>query len=341
MSEPVFQSALGTVSGNSGRTQKTWNDGSLNVGQVTKMHHKRSTADSAVLNGPNVIMSREELEGQNAPIICSRYAGYDEFYKKPYGEFIPMQKGDRPVIVYAQNDKAKPMIVGVLHHTDDKVGEVNEHDILPVEYPIDPDDRREALRQIWIHHCQDGLTIDGANGEFELSSHTKSFVRSCREYEDEETFDYEDLTLKDKKSVAEEDPKTIHLPARYSHPLKYFAVFRNHYEDAQTDYLRLCVDASTVSGKIMQQKPNENKLSYAELKEDGSIKIRCQGDSVKRESGSQHAEITLREDGVQISVNGGDAVGDFSGDQILLRVGSSSIRITEGGISMNSPTPHP
>ena len=338
MSKPVLQAALGTVNNSSSRAGKTWDDGALNVGQVTKMHHKRATADTAILNGPSEIMSREELEGKNAPIVCSRYAGYDEEYERPYGEFIPLQKGDRPVVVYAHNDKAKPLIVGVLHHTDDKVGEVNEHDILPVEYPIDPHDTREGLRQTWIHRCQDGITIDGDNGEFEISSHTKSFIRSGPASDDEEAFDYEDLVLKDKASVAEEKPQTIYLPKKYSDPLKYLAVFRDKYEDDETGYLRMCVDASKLTLKIMQQKPTEDKLTFAELKEDGSVKIRCQADSVERDAGDRYAEVKIRDDGIRLGLNHGDTVGEFTDEQILLKVGDSEIRITGGQIVINAPT---
>ena len=75
MSEPTFQASLGSLNRSSNRAEKTWNDGSLNVGEVTKMHHKRATADTAILGAPNTIMSRDELEGKNAPVIVSRYAG--------------------------------------------------------------------------------------------------------------------------------------------------------------------------------------------------------------------------------------------------------------------------
>lgn len=297
MSEPVFQSSLGTVNDSSTRAGKTWNDGSLDTGQVTRMHHKRSTADSEILNGPNEIASSDENEGMNAPVLCSRYAGYDTVYQRPYGEFLPLQKGDRPVIVYAKNQKSKPLIVGVMHHTDENAGEINDHDILPTEYPIDPSNMREALRQVWIHRSQDGFTIDGANGEFEISSHTKSFLVSGGVHLDEETFDYEDLTLKDKKSIEAGDPKTIYLPEKYSKPLKYFAVFRNKYEDADTDYLRFCVDASKVAFKWLQQKPNEDKLTYAELEEDGAVKVRRQLDSKITGEGERYTQACIDEDG--------------------------------------------
>lgn len=355
MSEPVFQSALGSVDRSTSRADKTWNDGSLNVGQVKKMHHKRSTADTEVLSGPNEIRSLEDWEGKNSPVVCSRYAGYDEEYERPYGEFIPMQEKDRPVLVYAQNQKSKPLIVGVMHHTDDDIGEVNEHDILPTEYPIDDSDKKEYLRQIWIHRCQDGFTIEGENGEFELSSHTKSFVRSCKEG-DEEKFDYEDLKLKDKESIKNGDPKTIYLPEKYSDPLKYFAVFRNKYEDDETDYLRFCVDASKVTFKWLQQKPNDEKLTFGELKEDGEIKVRRQVDSSERESGEKYTEAhikadgtaraarigwdadtecEIKEDGLYIDVDKGNVLGQFTKDHILLHIGNAEIKMEDGHIRIS------
>lgn len=358
MSEPVLQSALGTVNNFSGRAGKTWNDGSLNAGEANKMHHKRATVDCKVLGGPNEMRSREEQEGQNAPVLCSRYAGYDEELERPYGEFLPLQEKDRPIMVYAGNQKTKPVLVGVLHHTDDKLGEVNEHDILPTDYPIDPEDKKEALRQIWIHRCQDGYTIEGENGEFEMSVHSKTFAKSCKD-EDEEKFDYEDLHLKDKKSIKDGDPKTIYLPEDKSDPLKYFAVFRNKYKDEDTDYLRFCVDASKVAFKWLQQKPNDDKLTYGELKEDGEIKVRRQVDAVERESGEKYAEcliqedgtvaarrigwtadtdIEIKEDGLYVDVDKEKTIGQFTKDHILFRIGTgeiAEIKMVDGMIKIS------
>ena len=358
MSEPVFQSSLGSVDACSNSAERTWNDGSVDAGMVTKMHHKRSTADTAVVGARNEIKSRDEQEGRHAPLIISRYAGYDDQYDRPYGEFIPYQPGDRPIVVYANNEKSKPVIVGVTHHSDEDVGDVNLKNILPAEYPIDPHDKRESLRQIWIHRSQDAVTIDGDNGEFEISSHTKSFIRSCSNNQDDETFDYEDLVLKDKKSVLAGEPKTIHLPKRYSFPLKYFAVFRNKYEDTDTDYLRFCVDASEVSFKWMQQKPNDDKLTYAHLRQDGTYLVRRHLDTSKRtgsrdyaeacihEDGSMWArrespitvtECEVRDDGAYVTVGGGNTQVQCTKDQIFLRVGDSTIDITGDAIRINSP----
>lgn len=355
MSEPVFQSALGSVQGNSNRAERSWNDGALNVGEVKVMHHKRATADTAVLGASNEIRSTDEQEGRNACVVCSRYAGFDELYQKPYGEFIPYQSGDRPVIVYCENKKSQPIIVGTLHHTDEDVGDPNTTDILPSGYPVDPENRREALRQIWIHRSQDGFTIEGENGEFEISSHTKSFVKSGSLRTDEETFDYEDLALKDKISIAEGHPKTINLPEEYCEPLKFFAVFRNRYADDETDYLRMCVDASKAAFKWLQQKPGPKQLTYAELEENGAYRLRRQQNAVQRGGGTNYSEMLLRQDGVlqarrvteartvecelgsdglHTAINGSEVTADITAEEIRTCVQGSEVRQTADTVSV-------
>lgn len=293
---PVFQSSLGSVRDNSSRADKTWNDGAVNGGKIEKMNHKRATVEIGIFNTPHIVRSDEETEGRNSPFIVTPYAGYREDLEKPYGQFIPYCKENRATIAYMENDKHRMFITGMMHWSDEEVGQTNRFNILPRDFPIDPDDVKEYYRKIYVTRWQDGMTVDGES-HYEWSHHSKTFERSAPIEEPdkpgEEDFDYEDLWLKDK---VEED-KTIFVPEEYSEPLKYMRVYRDKYKDEETNHLRMIVNSADLTMKMTRQEDKDEKATTFHLRDDGAVRMRRQLDSKYIDQGEKYTCAEVDADG--------------------------------------------
>ena len=108
---------------------------------------------------------------------------------------------------------------------------------------------------------------------------------------DEETFDYEDLSTKNKKTN-----KTVYIPERKSFPLKFLACFRDQFIDGETNWLRVIIDAAKTSFKLAKQQQKLDMLTSMEIAEDGTFKLRRQCDTMSFDSGSDFVEVKISSD---------------------------------------------
>lgn len=284
--EPVLQSSLGRVANNSTKKDRSWNNGYLAFGKILKVHYKRNTADVKLLKMSDTLMSETEQEGKHACRIAVQTAGVDKEFKEPYGEIIPLQKGMIVLVAFLKNTKEKPVIIRAFHDISEDDGAINYENILPSE-EIDENNTAEMYRYTNISRVQDVYTVDGV-GNHELSFHSKSFIVAKDGSYDEETFDYEDLSTKNKKTN-----KTVYIPERKSFPLKFLACFRDQFIDGETNWLRVIIDAAKTSFKLAKQQQKLDMLTSMEIAEDGTFKLRRQCDTMSFDSGSDFVEIKI------------------------------------------------
>ena len=289
MSEPVLQSSLGEVTSVKTQKDRNWNMGYLALGKVIRVHPKRYTADVQILKASNTIMSAKDQEGRHACRIGVSNAGYSEKYKKPYGEIVPIQKGSIVLVGFLKNSKEKPVILRVFHDIGEELGESNYKNILNSAYSSESDDSID--KYVNITPIQDFLMIDD-EGNFELGSHTKSFIVGKERAMDDESFDFEDLQT---KTSAQE---TVGVDEKYTTPKKYMAVFRDKFSDSLTNWLKIIVDAAKTSFRLVKLQQAENKSTYIEIDQDGAIRLRRQLDTKSFEGSKEFSEICIGADGV-------------------------------------------
>lgn len=361
--EPMLQSSLGRVANNSTKKDRSWNNGYLAFGKILKIHYKRNTADVKLLKMSDTLMSEVEQEGKHACRIAVQSAGVDKEFKEPYGEIIPLQKGMIVLVAFLKNTKEKPVIIRAFHDISEDDGAINYENILPSQ-EIPETNVAEMFRYTNISRVQDVYTVDGV-GNHEFSLHSKSFFVAKDGSFDEETFDYEDLSTKNKKTN-----KTVYIPERKSFPLKFLACFRDNYTDGETNWLRMIVDAAKTSFRLAKQQQND-MLTSIEIAEDGTFKLRRQCDTMTFDSGSDYVEIKIspeaditvtkekagkvttikvNEEGVdlttdeKVSCNAKKGVKvetekgiDFSAkENIDFKVGGSTMKMLPSGITLNS-----
>ena len=290
MFEPQLQSSLGTVTSNSNKISRNWNNGFLAFGKILKIHHKRNTADVRLFGSNDLIVSESKQEGIHSCRIGVNTAGIDEEFQKPYGEVIPLQKGMIVLVAFVRNNTKKPVIISVFHNISEDIGEVNYNNILTSIYPLE--NATDEFRYVNISRIQDFITTDGI-GNLEVSSHTKAFLVATNKSINEDTFDYEDLSIKDKSTQ-----KTISVPEKHSVPQKFLAVFRDNFQDEDTNWLRIFVDALKVSFRVAQIKKKDKTLSKFEISKDGDVVVRRQIDSYQQNSGSKFSEIHINPQGI-------------------------------------------
>lgn len=347
--EPTLQSSLGVVAKTSTSKDRNWNNGYLAFGEILKIHHKRHTADVKIYGNSDNIASDTKQEGKHACRIGVGYAGIDEQFQLPYGEIIPLQKGMIVLVAFLKNTKEKPIILRVFHNITEEIGEINYNNILTSKYPIENGDMVEMFRTTKISRIQDFLTMDGV-GNLEISSHTKSFFVATNKEIDEEQFDYEDLSVKNKKTH-----KTVGVPQNHSFPLKFLATFRDAFNDSETNWLKVFVDAVKTSFKLAKVQRLDKKLTMVEISENGAFKVRRQMDSSSWSGGSKYAETTIKDDGTievtyknsktttiiindgGVKVNTDEKVDVSAKKSIDLQVESSSIKISPSSIDLKSP----
>ena len=313
-----LQSGLGVVAPNSNKVDRTWTNGSLVIGKVIKVHHKRYTADVQIYGSSQSYGSSYNNEGCNACKILTPYAGYNISAGKPYGEIIPIAEGSIVLIGFIDNGSINrtPVILGMLHDAFEDIGRINPKNILPSAYPLVSD--IEKYRYTKITRSQDFITVDGI-GNFELFSHTRSFIAGVNNRViDEETFDYDDLSIRDVNG------DLISAPEEDSEPMKFLAVFRKNFKREILDNLRLIVDAAKTSFKLMKIQNSVEKMSMIYISESGTIRIKRQLDSHKTSEDSTHySEIVLHD-------NGGIKLSHVCPDK------STTVVIDDNGIGINS-----
>ena len=271
--------------------------GYLALATVTAVHTKRYTVDVVMNDEAADFSSHSSLEGKNAPKIGVSTAGFSTQYEAAYGEQIPIHKGDTVLLGFLKNNPDHPVVLRVFHNITENVGVPNYWNILPNVDSKD-DDISDYLK---ITPIQDFHKID-KDGNFEISSHTKSFFIGQETNFDEENFDYEDLSVKspvDKSVIPKYSNveggiptydisdgvkknavmQTIQVKEKYSTPKKYMAVFRDAFKDTVTNWLRIIVDAKNTALKILKAQQKANRSTYMELGADGSTTLKRQLDT--------------------------------------------------------------
>lgn len=265
-----FQSGLGKVKEGNDKIDRAWNQSGLALGKVIKVHNKRYTADVQILDSTDSYASSGSNEGINACRILCKSAGFSTRYQKPYGEVIPLHKGDLVVIGFLKPNGGSPIILGTLHDNSEEKGAINKRNILTSAYPLDSD---ESERYMKVNDTQDYYTTD-RDGNFELVSHTRAFIKGTQEdYFNEENFDFYDLSLRD------EDGEVLSPDPQYCKPMKYLAVFRSTVLNSIRDSIRVFIDPIKQIFRIWSAKGTDSSLSSFSIEEDGSIVLQRQHDS--------------------------------------------------------------
>lgn len=286
--EPQLQSSLGEVTSIKTKKDRNWSIGYLALGKVLRVHPKRYTADVQIYGTNDTMMSAKDQEGRHACRIGVGNAGYDETYKKAYGEIIPMQKGSIVLVGFLKNSKEKPVILRVFHDISEELGENNHKNILNATFSSETDD--EISRYLNISNIQDFVTVD-SEGNFEIASHTKSFFVGKERAMDDECFDFEDLEIKNP------DRTTRSVDEKYSKPKKYMAVFRDNFRDNLTNWLKIVIDATKTSFRLAKLQQSENKSTYLEIDQNGALKLRRQLDTKSFEESQKYSEISIDDTG--------------------------------------------
>lgn len=303
------QSSLGDMS-TRGRQDLNMN-GMLMIGKVTKVHHKWHTADVVIIDTGNIIAGSSVTEGKFACRILERNAGYDEELGVSYGSITPIQKGDFVLVGFLRNLKSQPIILGAFHSLDSKLN------LLPDEYPVKGDDTK--YESLTVTRTQDYKWFSGT-GELEMSHHSKAFVvGSTRDLDDSrDGFDFEDLHVKDKNG------KTIGLGEEHFTPLDFLIVLKDKFDSAVSGFLKLWVSAKKGIFRISKDARND-KLTFIELKEDNTFRIKQQLDSHVRDEAKNYTEFVIDGEGnVEINRTNGD-------DKTIIHVNNS------GEINIKTP----
>lgn len=305
---PVLQSSLGTIKPTHSQEDRSWNHGYLAFGKVLNVYPKRYTADVEIYKTADKFHSSYEQEGRHACKIGVSTAGFSNLYQAPYGEIVPIQRGNIVLVGFLKNTKEQPVILRVFHDISEEVGSFNFRNILP-DYFSAYSNIGDILDYLNITPIQDFLKIDRF-GNIELSSHTKSFFVASESNLSDDKFDYEDLSVKFPKDKTVINPlagisdlydagslsglsyynygddnervlskETIHVDEKHSKPKKYMAVFRDNYYDSITNWLKVIVDAAHTSFRILKIQQQTNQNTSFDVAEDGTIKIRRQLDS--------------------------------------------------------------
>ena len=304
---PVLQSNLGTIRSTHSQEDRSWNHGYLAFGKVLNVYPKRYTADVEIFKTADVHQSSYDLEGMHGCKIGVSTAGFSDLFQAPYGEIVPIQRGNIVLVGFLKNTKEQPVILRVFHDIGEDVGEFNFRNILP-NYFSAYSNLGDILDYLKITPIQDFLKVDRF-GNMELSSHTKSFFIATESQVSDDKFDYEDLSVKapvdktiinpsagisdmydaDSKGVSyynygddadtQLSTKTINVDEKYSKPKKYLAVFRDNYVDSATNWLKVIIDAANTTFRILKSQQQLNQSTVFDIDKDGTLGMRRQLDS--------------------------------------------------------------
>lgn len=191
--QPQLQSSLGEVTSTKTENDRVWDMGYLALGQVTKVHPKRYTADVEIYHTNDKIASMSSNEGRHSCRIGVGSAGFNNLHNRPFGEINPIHAGDIVLVGFLKNSKQQPVIIKTFHSTTEEVGDLNLRNILNNQFSNDTESDIEST--VKISPIQDFSVIDKW-GNFEYASHTKSFFVAKEFGIDDEKFDFEDLSIK-------------------------------------------------------------------------------------------------------------------------------------------------
>lgn len=283
-----LQSSLGEVAKTKTSADRTWNQGAIAVAKVTKVHPKRYTADVEIFGNNNAISSNNENEGKHACRIAVGSAGFDNTFMKPYGEICPIQAGDIVIVAFVQNDKEAPLIIGKLHDNSENDGDDNYRNILYASFNSDAQSNIDTYTKISPN--QDFINVDYF-GNFEIASNSKSFLVGKTQYIDDESFDWEQLSVKNL------DGTTLSCKQQYFNPKRYLAVFRSDYNDVSTNYLKFFVDANKTNFRVSKIENHDNRVSYIELTTEGEIRAKRNLDTKSFEGSRNYSEYAITRTG--------------------------------------------
>lgn len=295
-------SGLGPYVDNSNKVDRTFDNGYLAFGQVLKVYPKSYCADVQIFHTNDKFRSSHLHEGKHGCKIGVSSAGFSDQYQAPYGEIMPIYRGNIVLVGFLKNVTDQPVILKVFHSIEETVGTVNFRNILPNTFDnyTTTGDITDYLK---ITPIQDFIKVDKF-GNVELASHTKTFL-ICKEGIIPDTYDYEDLSVKSTTDKSVINPvqymatqyddtqvnysedtlsklpfKTVSVDEKYSAPKSYMLAFRDKYVDKATNWLKMLVDAAKTSFKLFKFQQEKKQSTLLELGEEGEIKIRRQLDAM-------------------------------------------------------------
>ena len=267
-----LQSSLGSVQ--YGGRNDIDNSGKIVVGTVIKVYEKNNTADILLQSG-SFIGDNNSTKGLiNAPVQLESYSGYDEETGNYYGDYTPIEVGQRVVLAFIGSEKYKPIIIGSLPTWNQNQTNMNPR--------MDARGEAEAAigERIRVNKDQ-SYSYRNGNGEFEEVESSGAFtVGKIHKMSDhrEDGFDFEDLTLKDKRTN-----KTIrhNLKTSLIVPFNYLRVTKNTMTDEKdTTYTRFFHDAELGITRVSKDK--KDFLFSIGIDEKDNFEIRVQPKTFKR-----------------------------------------------------------
>lgn len=267
-----LQSSLGTVR-YGGRGDRD-NSGKIVAGTVTRVYDKNGTADILLQSGSFIGDNQTTSGFINAPVQLEGYSGYDEETGFFYGDYTPLQVGQRVLVAFVGSEKYKPVILGSLPTWNKNKTNVNPREDAYGEYV---QARGERIR---VNRDQSYEYRNG-NGEFENVESNGAFtVGKMHLVSDhrEDGFNFEDLTLKNK-----ETNKTISVNRDRSLivPFNYLRVTKDVTEDSTgATYNRFYHNAKLGITRFSKDKPDY--LFSIGVDEGDNFEVRIQPKTFKR-----------------------------------------------------------
>ena len=313
--------------------------GILMMGEVIKVYPKYHTADVKLVNRTyGALMGSSSTYGKLSCKIMESFAGYDKELGVTFGKVTPIQKGCTVIVGFVGNKKAQPVILGCVHNP-----EILKNNL--IDYPENDSNAAEEWQsyQLFMNKLQDYFFVN-KYGEFELSHHTKSFIKFCSEELDDTRkhgFSNIDLTIRDKKTGA-----ALYNKEQDFKPFSFLAVLRDKFDNVTSTFLRLLITGR----KIRLSKDTEKDLVFIELDEDGNFRIKQQYDTPDRDESDDYTELkfdfeskslqltqNLKEEVTQISLNSESGITLKSSKEVNI-TSTEYIKVTSSKrIDINAP----
>lgn len=267
-----LQASLGDVK--YGGREDIDNQGKLITGTVTRVYDKNGTADVMLQSGAFIGDNQTTNGVVNSCVQLESYSGYDEESDTYYGNYTPLQVGQRVVLGFIGSEKYKPIIIGTLPTWNKNNTNANPR---VDAYGEAVAGRGESSKV----NVDQSYSFRNGNGEYEEVESSCAFtVGKIHKMSDhrEDGFNFEDLTLKNKKTN-----KTIchNLHTSLIEPFNYLRVTKDSVEDNQNaKYNRWYHDAQLGITRYSQDTPNF--LFSVGIDEKQNFEIRVQPKSFKR-----------------------------------------------------------
>jgi hypothetical protein len=309
--------------------------GVLTLAKVLKVHHKQGTLDLQTIRTNDVISSDSSNEGKFGARVLTSTAYYDNVLMASSGVLEPIQEGQLVLLAFMDGYKNSPIVLGSFHNTWD-----TDQNILTEAYPLQPDngvwDRREAVKYLRVHPSQWYMRVDGI-GAMEMSHPSKTFLQLDPDiYGDgiNDThggYDHKDLHEKDPQFGTTRVGRT----QESTNPVNMLFIHRTSADDTLTTWTKFFINAQGMFRVTRDN--NDGMLSYIQMEDAGSMKIRRQIDSPVHEDGNNYSEISLAETGgvsIARTIDGqtSSVSVDDNGDILLQHSSGKYLRIDSTGI---------